>query len=352
MKARHATSAYLLPVLALMTLATPHRAWAQSAPVLTLTLNGGAAQLTVSGDPGSPATLQYSTNLVAGPWLTLTNRTLAGGAALITDNAGVTNARFYRVLIAVPLNTSWIPAGTFLMGSPTNELERGVNETQHSVTLTRGFFMSRFLVTQSSYLSLMNTNPSYYNTNNGFTLDLNRPAEQVSWLDAANYCGKLTQQERAAGRIAADWSYRLPTEAEWEYACRAGTTTPFYYGNELRSGLANFFGQYEYAAGTGTVYNASGILLGRTVAVGSYAPNAWGLYDMAGNVWEWCQDWSGSYPSTGVVDPQGSGTGTARVFRGGALNVNAKDCRSAARSGYSPTESFNTLGFRVVLAGP
>ena len=123
------------------------------------------------------------------------------------------------------------------------------------------------------------------------TNELRHPVEQVTWFDATNYCALLTERERLAGRLPEGYVYRLPTEAEWEYACRAGTTSAFHYGPALRSGMANFRGRYEYDSLVGTTENPAGIWLGRTTEVGSYAPNAWGLYDMHGNVWEWCQDW-------------------------------------------------------------
>jgi formylglycine-generating enzyme required for sulfatase activity len=265
------------------------------------------------------------------------------------DPAPLDIARYYRTITVVPSNMVWLTAGTFRMGSPTNEVERNTNELQHSVTFTRGFYVGRYLVTQGSYRSVMNTNPSYFNTNNSFTLDLTRPVEQVTWFDASNYCYRLTQQERAAGRIFSDWAYRLPTESEWEYACRAGTTNPFCYGNDLRSGMANFNGEYEYVGGTGTVFNASGIVSNRTTSVGSYQPNNWGLFDTVGNVWEWCQDWFGNYPAGPVTDPLGPPSGTTRVFRAGAFNSTGRFCRSAFRNSYDPSSGFNTLGFRVVL---
>jgi formylglycine-generating enzyme required for sulfatase activity len=211
--------------------------------------------------------------------------------------------------------------------------------------------MSKLPVTQGNYLSLMSTNPSFFTPSNGYTSDLNRPVEQVSWSDATNYCAKLTQQERVAGRIFTNWIYRLPTEAEWEHACRAGTTTQFYYGTNLLSGLANFNGQFEYLGGSGTTNNPTGTFLGRTTAVGGFQPNALGLYDMAGNVWEWCADWFDSYSTNSVINPQGPATGSARVFRGGTFNSIGADCRSAKRDSVIPSTVVNTIGFREVLSG-
>ena len=154
----------------------------------------------------------------------------------------------YTTPVGAPMQTipnmAWIPCGTFVMGSPTSEAERNSDETQHTVTLTQGFYMGKYVVTQAEYLAVMGNNPSYFTTQDGngnpIALDLNRPVELVSWDDATNYCAHLTQQEQAAGRLPAGWVYRLPTESEWEYACRAGTTTAFYCGSALRSGMANF----------------------------------------------------------------------------------------------------------------
>jgi formylglycine-generating enzyme required for sulfatase activity len=328
------------------------RCAAQTAPSLGVQIVGTNSRVTVTAEIGSPVTLQYTTNL--GPnavWTPLTTLTMSGVTAFVTNPvAGDTN-RFYRALISVPTNMAWITPGTFAMGSPANEFGRGPNnETQHTVTLTRGFFAGRFLVTQSIYRSIVNTNPSYFNTNNGFALDLTRPVEQVTWADATNFCNLLTSQERAAGRILTNWSYRLPTEAEWEYSGRAGTTTQFYYGTNLLSGMANFNGQYEYR---GTNYtNYSGIFLDRTTPVGAYQPNAFGLYDMVGNVWEWVQDWYAVYSATPATDPTGPATGTQRIFRGGSLNATGALCRSANRNKADPTTAVNTIGFRVVLSGP
>jgi formylglycine-generating enzyme required for sulfatase activity len=175
--------------------------------------------------------------------------------------------------------------------------------------------------------------------------------ETVNWYDATNYCALRTQQERAGGLIPTNYVYRLPTESEWEYADRAGTTTAFYLGSGLHSGQANFDGQGEYDASVGGIYNPNGIFLGQTTAVGSYAANGWGLYDMIGNVWEWCQDWYGAYPAGSVTDPQGAALGLGRVGRGGFWLDAAGVCRSADRSqGILPDYGSYDVGFRVLLA--
>jgi formylglycine-generating enzyme required for sulfatase activity len=253
-------------------------------------------------------------------------------------------------------NLVWIPCGTFTMGSPDSELGRHSNEgPQTQVTISQGFWMGKYAVTQAEYQSVMGTNPSRFTTQDGpggnpIPPDLTRPVEQISWNDAVAYCAALTSHEQSAGRLPAGYTYRLPTNAEREYACRAGTTTPFHCGNELRSGMANFYGYYEYLVGDPYHSNPSGAFLGRTTSVGSYAPNAWGLYDMHGNVWEWCQDWYGPYPGGSVSDPQGPGTGSDRVVRGGSWGNNAIDCRSAMADHYPPTSAGSIIGFRVVLA--
>ena len=342
-------------ILGLCLLLLVSRAFAQTSPGLAVQRVGGNLRLTVTGEVGSPCTIQYATNLSGtAPWLFLTNSTLAGSPLIVTNPVATnSDTRFYRVAIVAPTNAPWISAGTFLMGSPTNESARGSDETRHSVTISKGFYMSKYLVTQSNYIVLMATNPSWFATSHGFTQDLNRPVEQVRWSDATNYCGKLTQQERLSGRIFTNWVYRLPTEAEWEFACRAGTTNAFNYGINLLSGMANFNGQSEYYGNVGNSNNPSGTFLQRTSPVGNYQSNARGLYDMTGNVWEWCQDWYASFATNSVTDPQGPASGSARVFRGGAFNATGAACRSASRDKYNPAAGFNTVGFRVVLApGP
>lgn len=233
------------------------------------------------------------------------------------------------------LNMVWIPPGTFSMGSPDSEPTRSSLEgPQVQMTISRGFCMGKYEVTQAEYESVMGLNPS------GFFGHPDRPVEQVSWDDAMAYCATLTRLERNGGRLPTGWHYRLPTEAEWEYACRAGTTTAFHYGPALRSGMANFDGRYEFPPCGGEMYwclNRAGTYPSRTTDVGSYAPNAWGLYDMHGNVWEWCSDWLTVF--------------WTRAIRGGSwFNCGAYRCRSAMRDGWFPGYRGPDVGFRVVLA--
>ena len=227
-----------------------------------------------------------------------------------------------------------IPAGKFLMGSPATEKERSSNETQHEVTLTQGFRMGVHEVTQAQYEQVMGKNPSEFK---GATL----PVETVSYDDTLAFCKKLSDlpAEKAAGR-----KYRLPTEAEWEYCCRAGTSTPFHFGNELNGTQANCDGTIPY----GTTQN--GPFLRKTTPVGSYPPNAWGLYDMHGNVWEWCQDWLDSYPKQSVTDPRGPEVGSNCVLRGGSWGDVAADCRSASRDWLDPSGRSYGGGFRLALS--
>ncbi len=230
-----------------------------------------------------------------------------------------------------------IPAGSFLMGSnatsgPPYFADYG-EQPVHQVTLTYCFWMGAREVTQAEYAALMGVNPSWFP-------GPNQPVETVSWFDARAYCTALTAQQAALGAVPPGYEYRLPTEAEWEYACRAGTTTEFSVGAALLCNQAEFF--YSHHAGFGC--NSNG-----PVAVGSYAPNAWGLYDMHGNVREWCLDSYWFYQADPLVDPFATG-GANRVLRGGAWTATSSGCRSAFRLGKSPGEAFNDRGFRVVLA--
>jgi formylglycine-generating enzyme required for sulfatase activity len=230
----------------------------------------------------------------------------------------------------LPQNMVWIAPGTFTMGSPSNETHRDSREgPQTKVTISRGFLMSKYEVTQAQYKAVMGTNPSHLKGDN-------KPVEKVSWDDAVVYCAKLTGKEKAAGRLPAGYEYRLPTEAEWEYGCRAGTTTAFSFGSDESQ-----LGEYAwYRDNSGSTSHP----------VGQKKPNGWGLYDMHGNIWEWCQDWYGNYPGGSVTDPQGPGTGSYRVGHGGSWGSIARYCRSAYRSSNGPGGRYIDLGFRPVLA--
>src|SRR6266581_3073667 len=288
-----------LSVLWLIVWAVAPQASAQTRPSLGLRFSAGHPTLSLTGEVGTVYSIQYATGLSStNVWVDRTLLQAAGASTVWTDpSAPGPGQRFYRaVSVAAPADTNlvFIQPGTFAMGSPTNEAERNSDEVQHIVTISRGFWMEKFLVTQGDYLAVVGSNPSYFRngidgTNQGgtgstITNELSHPVETVNWYDATNYCGLRTQQERAGGLIPTNYVYRLPTESEWEYADRAGTTTAFYLGSRLYSGQANFNGQAEYDASVGTIYNPSGTLLGQTTPVrsvrGSYAANGWGLYDM------------------------------------------------------------------------
>jgi formylglycine-generating enzyme len=233
-----------------------------------------------------------------------------------------------------------IPAGRFIMGSPKDEKGHESDEgPQHEVEITKAFYLGVSTVTQAEYEKVIGNNPSYFSAMgdgkskvNGLETR-NFPVESVSWHDAVAFCEKLSAlaKEKQARR-----GYRLPTEAEWEYACRAGTKTAFHCGESLKNDQANFNDN-----------------LGRTCKVGSYKANAWGLFDMHGNVWQWCSDWYGKdyYQVSPRKDPQGakSDPNNGRVERGGGQCYRPLCCRAACRGSYAPSGRFGNVGFRGVL---
>ena len=230
---------------------------------------------------------------------------------------------------SVGMKFVWIPPGSFVMGSPKEEKQRNDSEAQHKVTLTKGFYMGVYLVTQEQWQEVMGKNPSQ------FTGEKSLPVDTVSWNECQEFIKKL--QAKDPDKKA----YRLPTEAEWEYACRAGTTTPFHFGDTISTDQANYDGNFLFGSGK------KGIRRGKTTAVDAFPANAWGLHDMHGNLYQWCQDLYGDYPKTGVTDPQGAAKGDTRVIRGGMWYYGPSLCRSARRDGMAPGNRDRYYGFRL-----
>ena len=212
----------------------------------------------------------------------------------------------------------WIPAGEFDMGSPESEENRDSDEVLHHVKLTKGFWALETEVTQALYQEIMGANPSCFKGD-----DL--PVESVSWDDASKFCKELTT------RLPTELKASLPTEAQWEYACRAGTKTAYWYGDVADVSKMNYDG-------------------GKMKPVKSYDPNPWGLYDMHGNVWEWTSDYYDDYPSETASDPKGPSSASLRTLRGGGWSLDGWNFRSADRHGYSSDYRSHFLGFRFLLS--
>lgn len=241
-----------------------------------------------------------------------------------------------------------VPAGRFVMGSPLTEPERDVEEVPHEVVISRPFYMGAYEVTQGEFLRVMG-NKIKPALNRDTADSASYPMESMLWKEAVAFCDQLSQlpAEKSAGR-----QYRLPTEAEWEYACRAGTTTAFHYGNALSSRQANFNGNFVFGDAE------KGPYVRKTTKVGSFPPNAFGLYDMHGNVWEWCADWydANYYRQSPTEDPLGPPMGVTPtgygdfylVIRGGCWLDDARACRSAYRFRAMPDNRYQLIGFRVV----
>jgi formylglycine-generating enzyme required for sulfatase activity len=230
----------------------------------------------------------------------------------------------------------WMAPGEFTMGSPQDEPGRRDDEIQHPVILTRGFWLAETTCPQELWQVVMGRNPSVFRGND-------RPVEQVSWADVQHFLVQLN-------RIVPGGGFRLPMEAEWEYACRASITTAFWFGNQITPELVNYDGNYPHVGGE------RGVCRGKTVPVKALPCNSWGLYQMHGNVWEWCQDWYGGYPTEMVIDPTGPTRGAARVLRGGSWINHGSHARAAQRYACAPRDRLAGLGFRLargqVMAEP
>ena len=259
-------------------------------------------------------------------------------------------------MMEIPKSFVLIEGGTFQMGSPETESWRSDDETQHTVTVSN-FYMSQYELTQEEYEKVMGNNPSNFSGN-----DL--PVDNLSWLYAVSYCNARSESEGLTPVYTIDgqnvsWDrsangYRLPTEAEWEYACRAGTVTPFHTETSISAEEANYYGHYPYMIednyfSQGNLDTQPGEYRQTTVAVNSFAPNAFGLYNTHGNVGEWVWDYYGEYPKTEETDPAGPDSGTLRVYRGGGWNDFAKNMRSAYRATLAQDKGSFNIGMRLVL---
>jgi eukaryotic-like serine/threonine-protein kinase len=262
------------------------------------------------------------------------NWELSGGDKKIVLDRHPGQAEYFREdLGGVALDMVAIPGGTFPMGSPEDEAKRSSQESpQHSIRISP-FHIGKFAITQAQYQAIVGTNPSGFKGNN-------RPVEQVTWDEAIAFCQKLSEKTGKA--------YRLPSEAEWEYACRAGTTTPFHFGETITTDLVNFEGNYTYG------FAAKGTYRKQTTDVGRFPPNGFGLYDMHGNVWEWCADpfhdtYQGAPNDGSVWQIENDRENQFRVVRGGSWHINPKYSRSAHRFKYV-RDSWGNVGFRVVVS--
>jgi sulfatase modifying factor 1 len=302
-------------------------AWVEPGATASDTLDGNLTnQVTITGAVDVNSTGAYV--------LTYSVSDGAGNDSNVTRTVNVGMATTHTVQGASNLQMIWVEPGAFTMGSATSEAGRHTNETEHNVTLTKGFYLGKYEVTQAQYEAVMTGNSNQLSaTPSQWSNNPNRPVEKVSWDDIQIFLTRLNAAEQAAGRLPAGWSYVLPTESEWEYACRAGTTTAYSWGGDINSSRANF--------------DQSG--LSQTRDVGQYAANPWGFFDMQGNVWEWTADWyQAAYPTGNpVVDPTGPSSGPHRVLRGGSWLYHGTVLRSAERYERHPGNRDNTLGFRV-----
>jgi sulfatase modifying factor 1 len=260
------------------------------------------------------------------------------------DKTGVDTLKPGQQRVIEDIKLCWCPSGRFRMGSALDEPERRSEEAQVEVTISKGFWMGRYEVTQGEWKKVMGVFPRAMTDEVGDEF----PMGWINYAEAQEFCKRLTERGHASGQLGGDWEFRLPTEAQWEYACRAGTTTASAFGVGLDRTEANFQGKCYNTADKGPVRK-------HAAKVGSYYANAWGLHDMHGNVYEWCRDWyhtkmpGGVDPDLSEVKGDRNRDGTySRSRRGGGWSDDGAACRSACRLRYEPERSADHIGFRVI----
>jgi formylglycine-generating enzyme required for sulfatase activity len=322
-----------------------YKAGTEENPTATATLSNEDSPVAQANDLVSTQAIQNKASLLTFP-AKQTNQLAPLASTQVDPVPAATNEAASPLVELV-----WIAPGTFMMGSSDDEAGRRLDEgPQTQVTLTSGFWLGKYELTMQQYQEIVpanlvkvaraqNAGLQKLPPETGDEDDLNRPVRMLSWEDANDFCERLTQQERLAERLPDGFVYRLPTEAEWEYACRAGTSSPFSFGKGVDRWALEPFVWYGGNSG------------GKTQPVGTKQPNAWGLYDMHGNIREWCLDFLGGYPGGSITNPVGALSGRPHVLRGGSWHdLNCADCRSASRHSLMSSPGIIEAGFRVALA--